>query len=244
MKDKLIKLYYNQQFNPHTILGILLNPFYFARLALHKNIKKLSASITGDCLDVGCGKKPYKHLFTTNQYIGMDIEQTGHTHQNEDIDVFYDGITFPFPNERFDSIICNQVLEHVFNPDEFLNEINRVLKQGGYILLTVPFVWDEHEQPYDFARYSSFGLKSIFEKHGFKVRKQIKSVPNIKVLFQLLNGYIYKKTHTKNGFINLLITAILISPFTLMGLILGLVTPNNNDLYLDNVILAQKNKHA
>jgi SAM-dependent methyltransferase len=66
------------------------------------------------------------------------------------------------------------VLEHVFNPDDFLNEVNRVLKPSGKLLLTVPFVWDEHEQPYDYARYSSFGLRSLLEKHGFSIVKHEK----------------------------------------------------------------------
>ena len=57
--------------------------------------------------------------------------------------------------------MCNQVLEHVFNPDDFVREIARVLKPGGALLLTVPFVWNEHEQPYDYARYSSFGLRAF-----------------------------------------------------------------------------------
>ena len=66
-------------------------------------------------------------------------------------------------------MLCNQVLEHVFNPDEFLLKINRVLKNDGKLLLTVPFVWDEHEQPFDYARYSSFGLKALIEKMVLKL---------------------------------------------------------------------------
>ena len=66
-------------------------------------------------------------------------------------------------------MLCNQVLEHVFNPQEFLGELGRVLARGGRLLLTVPFVWDEHEQPFDYARYSSFGLKALLEQHGFRV---------------------------------------------------------------------------
>ena len=56
--------------------------------------------------------------------------------------------------------------------------------------MTIPFVWDEHEQPYDFARYSSFGIKSLLEKHGFHVQKQMKSVNDIR-LFSALKPFYF-----------------------------------------------------
>ena len=162
----LKKYFYKQKFNPD-ILGLFINPFYFARRGLYINIRKYSSEISGRILDVGCGQKPYQGLFNFEKYIGMDIENEGHVHINEDIDVFYDGIKFPFNENNFDAIITNQVFEHVFNPDVFLKEIHRVLKYKGKLLLTVPFVWDEHEQPNDFGRYSSYGLKHELEKNGF-----------------------------------------------------------------------------
>lgn len=132
------------------------------------------------------------------------------------------------------------MLEHVFNPDQFLGEIFRVLKPEGVTLLTMPFVWDEHEQPHDFARYSSFGIKALMEKHGFEIVEQRKSVDDIRVVFQLLNAYIYKITATRITWVNLLITLLLIAPFNLLGELLFAVTPRNPDLYLDNIVLAKK----
>src|SRR3546814_6951319 len=55
------------------------------------------------------------------------------------------------------------------------------------LLLTVPFVWDEHEQPYDYARYSTFGLKSLLERNGFNVLTQKKLLADSSILFQLIN---------------------------------------------------------
>jgi SAM-dependent methyltransferase len=153
----------------------------------------------------------------------------------------YDGHTFPFPNETYDGIISNEVLEHVFNPDEFLSEILRCLKKNGKLLLTVPFVWDEHEQPGDFARYTSFGIKYLLEKHGFKIIYFHKTANDITVIFQLINDYIYKSCIGKNRRFNRIFINSLSSVFNILGLILSLILPKNNDLYLDNVILAQKN---
>jgi SAM-dependent methyltransferase len=160
--------------------------------------------------------------------------------QNKKADFFYDGRTFPFQDREFDSIVVNEVFEHVFNPTEFLHEINRVLKPDGKLLMTVPFCWDEHEQPHDYARYSSFGLRAIMETNGFTVVEQRKSVNDTRVIFQLLNGYIYKKTVSRNGYLNFLTTLFLIAPFNILGELLSRILPKNDDLYLDNIILAKK----
>lgn len=140
---------------------------------------------------------------------------------------------------EFDSVVTNQVLEHVFNPDEFISEINRVLKINGKLLLTVPFIWDEHEQPYDFARYSSFGLKALLEKNGFEILELRKSVNDYRVLVQLFNAYIYKITR-RNIFIKNLALILVIAPVTIFGILISKILPKNNDLYLDNIVLAEK----
>lgn len=217
----------------------MVNPFYFARKGLYENISILSNYIKGDTLDVGCGQKPYEKLFNSSRYIGLELD-TIENRKNKRADYFYDGTTFPFQDSEFDSVIANEVFEHVFSPSDFLSEIYRVLKPGGILLITVPFVWDEHEQPHDFARYTSFGLQHLLEKSGFEIIEHRKSVSDIRVVFQLLNGYIYKKTVTKNGYINMFIAFFLMSPFNIMGELLSKVLPKNEDLYLDNVMLLKK----
>jgi hypothetical protein len=66
--------------------------------------------------------------------------------------------------------LLSEVFEHVFNLDQLLQEINGVLSSGGKPAFTCPFVWEEHEQPYDFERYSSFALKHIVEKMGLELK--------------------------------------------------------------------------
>jgi len=232
------KIYKNIQFNPK-ILGIFLNPFYFARKGLYKNISELIPNLSGRLLDIGCGSRPYESLCCVDEYIGLEIDDEGNRNHSQ-ADFFYNGKTIPFNNNYFDSILSNQVFEHVFNPHDFLKEINRVMKKDGLLLLTVPFVWDEHEQPYDYARYSSFGISHILNENSFEVVTIIKSNNGIEVVFQLLNAYIYKITVTKNIYINLLLTIVFIAPVNITGLILSKFLPKNNDLYLDNIVLAKK----
>ena len=104
----------------------------------------------------------------------------------------------------------------------------------------MPFVWDEHEQPYDYARYSSYGIKSILERHGFEVLEQRKSIDDIRVIFQLLILYIFKKLRTNNGIVNLIIIVALIAPLNIIGSLINIVLPSNSELYIDNIILARK----
>jgi SAM-dependent methyltransferase len=232
------KYFVKQQFQPG-VLGLFVNPFYFARKGLYRNVAALAGNITGQTLDVGCGQKPYETLFRSSRYIGLELDSPA-TRQNNKVDFYYDGTMFPFQSGEFDSIVLNQVLEHVFDPSRFLAEVSRVLKKGGTVLLTAPFVWDEHEQPHDYARYSSFGLSSLLKNNGFVIIEQRKSVNDIRVVFQLLNDYIYKKTITGNKYLNVLTTLVCVAPFNVLGELLSKILPQNDDLYLDNVILAKK----
>ena len=238
----LKQIYTKEQFNPK-ILGLFINPFYFARKGLYQNVSKLITNLNGKLLDVGCGTKPYENICNVDEYIGLEIDDEGNRQHNY-ADVFYDGKTIPFEDKSFDSILSNQVFEHVFNPNQFLKEINRVTKMGGRFLITVPFVWDEHEQPYDYARYSSFGLKYILAENGFEIIEHRKSNNGIEVIFQLINDYLYKVIMTENAYFNLLIIILLMAPINMSGLILSKLLPRNNDLYLDNIVLAKKTKDA
>lgn len=240
IKKKYYFINNKYSFDPK-ILGVFFNPFYFARKGLIESIRKCSTHINGNILDVGCGAKPYKNIFKYNNYIGLEYD-TPNNRMNKNAEFFYDGNKFPFGDGEFDSVLTNQVLEHVFNPDNFLKEINRVLKDDKHLLLTVPFVWDEHEQPYDYARYSSFGLKHLLNKNGFEVVISIKSVNDIRVIFQMLNMYIFKTFFTGNGYINFLLMLAFITPINVIGQLAAFLLPKNNDLYLDNIILCKKLK--
>lgn len=222
-------------------LGMAVNPYYHARRGLARHIKDLAPRLRGAVLDVGCGQTPYRHFFTSagTGYVGMELD-TPVNRATKRADVFYNGQTFPFDDASFDAVVFFQVLEHVFNPDRFLGEVARVLRDGGQVLLTVPFVWDEHEQPHDYARYSSFGLRHLLASHGLEVVEHRKSVADVRVIFQLINAYLYKKTYTPRPYLNLACTMILMTPFNVLGSLLALVLPRNEDLYLDNVVLARR----
>jgi SAM-dependent methyltransferase len=199
--------------------------------------------LKGRLLDFGCGSKPYRSLFTVEEYTGLDFENPGHPHLNEQIDVFYDGKHMPFQDQTFDAVFSSEVFEHVFNLDEVLKELNRVMRTGAPILVTCPFAICEHEVPNDFARYSSYGLRSLFERHGFEVVHQEKTGDSIEAVAQLWIMYLHQHVNPKFRKIPGLRSAFRLITYTglnLFALALGRILPRRQDLYLNNVILCQK----
>jgi SAM-dependent methyltransferase len=238
MKQRLRSLAARQDFFP-TILGLFINPFYFARKGLAIAMQRHSGEISGKLLDVGCGSKPYQKLFHVDQYVGLDIESQ-RSRTSAFADYFYNGNVFPLEDASFDSVLCNQVLEHVFNSDQFLSEIYRVLKPNGILLLTVPFVWDEHEQPNDYARYSTFGLRYLLEKNGFTVKCQEKIGADATIIFQLVNAYLYKLSCRWSKYPRFLFTVSIMGFVNIFGSLARVFLPKNADLYLDQVVVAQR----
>ncbi|MCA0396449.1 MAG: class I SAM-dependent methyltransferase [Bacteroidetes bacterium] len=234
-----VKNYIKKQSFKPDILSIAINPFYFVRKNLFLSIKKYSPLLKGRLIDFGCGRKPYEQLFKVDQYLGVDVEQSGHDHKNSKVDVFFDGKHLPFDDNSFDSAFCSEVLEHVFEADQTLRELRRVLKPGATVLITVPFCWNEHEVPYDFARYSSFGIKYLLEKNGYLVIESEKSGSFGQVIFQLMALYFFE-VFKRFGIVGYAISLIFAFPINLIGFILTRLMPSNKSLYFNNIILAKK----
>lgn len=224
------------------------NAFYFIRNALYKKIREYAPQLTGRLMDFGCGSKPYQSLFTgTSEYIGVDYAGEGHSHENEAIDVYYDGKTIPFEDDYFDSVFTSEVFEHIFNLEEIIIEIKRVMKKDGKILITCPFVWPEHEIPVDFARYTQFALEHLLKKHGFSILQIDKSGDFIMALNQM--RMVYFNEHFIPGIPLLgkwkffrsnfppIINPVLNAWFSFKHWLL----PKSSQWYLNNIILAQKN---
>ena len=235
-----LKRLYNKSLFQPTIFGLFFNPFFIIRRGLFRNISQLSGYLHGRLLDFGCGSKPYRSLFDVTAYIGTDIEVSGHDHRNEDIDVYYDGTTLPFDNASFDSIFSSEVFEHIFNLPQILDELYRVLKPGGHMLITVPFVWDEHEIPYDFARYTSFGIRHILIEKGFDIVKEAKTTNYVATLCQMWSAYVYQHILPKNKVARIALTPLFITPITLCGLIFSTLLPTSMSFFHNNVLVVQK----
>lgn len=118
-------------------------------------------------LDAGAGRSPYRKLFKHARYEAADFAQLATNYAP--LDYVCDLRSIPVEDERFDRILFNQVLEHIPEPPLVLAELYRVLKPGGRLLCSVPLFYAEHQQPYDYYRYTQFALRKLFEEAGFRV---------------------------------------------------------------------------
>jgi SAM-dependent methyltransferase len=236
----LRKLWTRIQFRPPW-WAILLNPFFIVRRGLYVQIRRDARLASGRVLDFGAGSAPYRVLFNCSEYITVDLESSGHPAERKVADFYYDGHSLPFDSAHFDFIFSSEVLEHVFNLEEILSEIHRVLKPSGRVLLTVPFVWGEHEQPYDFARYTSFGLTDLLKRHNFEVESLNKTTRFIETLTQMLVVYLSERSVFRRfKVLKLLASPVLFAPLQLCGLVLGRILPGDSTFYLNAVVVARK----
>lgn len=123
----------------------------------------------GSLLNAGCGDITYEFIYKDLVQSQIRFDWPNTVHDKSLIDVYGSVTDLPFADRSFDVILCTEVLEHVNEPKHTLNEFYRVLKPGGYVILSVPFLYQMHEQPYDFFRYTYYGLNYLFTGSGFKV---------------------------------------------------------------------------
>jgi len=129
------------------------DPEHLEKRLIEEGLEEASAYARGILLDVGCGQRRHAHLFTprVERYIGLDYPAVS------------EGIW------AVDTVLCTQVLEHVPEPARMTAEIARVLRPGGHALITVPQEWGLHQEPFDFYRFTRYGLAYLAEKAGLEV---------------------------------------------------------------------------
>lgn len=138
-------------------------------------LTRVAPQAKGRLLDVGCGDKPYAHLFTAyvSEYVGIEHEasfaETAASQSERKPDLYYDGKRLPFEDGSFDTVLNVQVLEHTPHPGPLVLEMGRVLKEDGLLILSAPFQFRLHEEPHDYFRYSPHGLRILCEAAGLQI---------------------------------------------------------------------------
>ncbi len=129
--------------------------------------KLINSYCKGAFLDLGAGHLIYKNvaLSKCKSYIGADISKIN------GLDVVADGHYLPFKKSSFDCVLSSAVLEHVKEPNKFVNEVSKILKKNGIFILNVPHIFYIHNEPHDYFRFTKYGASYLLEKNDFKILK-------------------------------------------------------------------------
>jgi hypothetical protein len=136
-------------------------------------------SPAGVVIDVGCAEQPFRRLIesTGRRYLGMDVVQNS-TRSVHMVSTLEDA---PTPAEPCSLILCTEVLEHVVDIDAAFAGLRRLIVPGGAVVLTVPFMFPMHMEPYDFRRLTLDGVERLARAHGFRVEASTRlgSLPEV-----------------------------------------------------------------
>jgi SAM-dependent methyltransferase len=147
-----------------------INPF--DRFVLDA-IREFSAQLPHQArvLDAGAGEAQYKSEFTDagHRYLGIDLGVGEEDWSYGGIDVLARIEELPFPNATFDGMLSVAVLEHTPYPRKSLHQMSGALKPGGKLMIIVPTMWEEHQMPNDFYRFTRYGAIRLLKDAGFEV---------------------------------------------------------------------------
>ena len=145
-----------------------LDPF---EAAVRRFVADIAASTPTPArvLDAGAGECRFKPAFAHARYVGVDMAQGDPAWDYSGLDAVAKLEDLPFPDASFDRVISIVVLEHTAEPGRAIREFRRVLSDGGTVHLVVPHLWEEHQRPHDYFRFTSNGIRHLMECGGFRV---------------------------------------------------------------------------
>lgn len=153
------------------------NPQYLAvssRIAADLAIKAIAALIQqyarGHLLDLGCGTAPLYGIYKDHVHQITCVDWKSSLHDTSHIDCFVDlNKVLPLGDNRIDTILCTDVLEHIAHPGKLSEEMARILAPGGKLIASIPFLYPLHEVPHDYFRFTEFKLRQFCEEAGLQV---------------------------------------------------------------------------
>lgn len=124
----------------------------------------------GDLADIGCGTVPLFGFYQDKVDTVTCIDWVNSLHNISHIDIEADlNKPFPLDSELFDTVICSDVVEHIWDSRLIWSELFRVLRPGGSLILGTPFIYWHHEEPFDYFRWTRYGLIRACDESGFRI---------------------------------------------------------------------------
>jgi len=235
-------------------LRLFISPFFLNRFYLARDISKILKAIKleGKLIDIGCGQKPYKKMFMKRfpqlQYLGIDFPMFS---LNKDFNAskpdFYfnskylENFTLPFKSNCFNHVVSFQVMEHHKKPEIFIKEIVRIVKRGGYIIISFPFIWGLHELPSDYYRYTEFLIDNLLKANNCTIIKIFRQGTFLSTVSMLANEEI--NTFASKNWLNYVLS-LFFYPFFLLYQYFCLFADffiSSNTVFFNYLIFAKKN---
>ncbi len=134
-------------------------------------VKTLAGSLAGPILEVGSrdygNTQNFRALFKGVEYLGIDMQAGKGVDLVLDLTADFESLDSALEGRRFGTIICMSVLEHCSNPFKMAQNIEKLLAEGGILVVGVPFVWELHGFPDDYWRFTPSGIRVLFPNLDF-----------------------------------------------------------------------------
>lgn len=150
----------------------ILHPQYFLKSYEHQAISVAKKYAKGILVDIGCGRQPYRKdlLPHVGRYIGVDHPNVSKLYKNKSKpDILADATDIPIKSNYCNVALMISVLEHLPQPEKAVKEANRILTKGGYLVLITVQNYVLHDAPFDFFRYTRFGLRELLSSNKFRI---------------------------------------------------------------------------
>jgi len=244
-KAKRLENFYNRFWQfvsgpPHR--ANILHPMFLSKYYVKKALKPYFKFVKGTVLDIGCGIQPYRkdicEAGKVKNYWGFDYFHTVSKDKIHVPEVNCTALELPVRSNSIDTVICTGVLEHIFEHSDVIKEVNRILKKNGNIIAFVPFMYPLHGNPFDYFRFSYFGVKSLFEENGFKhieIKRDSGAIATLSSIFlHYLNYRIFVNPDSEKvkiflGGIKVMVTPLLLAINAVLNLFCLLIKKIDND---------------
>lgn len=183
-------------------IGYYLNPIFIEKHSILQSIKFLLNKYYKELqnkklLDIGCGSKPYECFFKRLDitYEGIDFKEFSKNlsfELNEPDFYFHKEYKknfkiSQFEDESYDIVVAFQVLAHHEEPEVFFSEAGRILRKGGYLIISFPFIWELAEEPNDFQRLTHYKIQKLCGENSMVILETIRRGGVLSTLSQLAN---------------------------------------------------------
>lgn len=222
------------------------HPQWMANKAHLKNVKRVCKLQNKKVLEIGCGNSILSQkMQSSNRLIRGDYPATSERYSNLP-HVYFDARQLPIADSSIDVVVVYEVLEHVKDYRLALQEIKRVLCSNGELYLSVPFLYPVHDEPFDYQRFTEFGLKSDMSEMNLELVEYQKYPSAYESIAQLINIIILRAILRSESYSKVLAFFLIVVLYpvliciNIVSCVVATILPNEPVFYLGQFLRARK----